>query len=68
MKAPLASENGQSAAAALANPAVLVILIIIFGATVYLFRQRYIEPRTAYVVMIIVAIVTIWVGMMIYTS
>lgn len=68
MRAPLASENGQTAAAALANPAVLVILVLVFGAAVYLFRQRYIEPTTAYITMIIVAIAIVWVAMMMYTS
>lgn len=33
------------------GPAIVVILVILLGATVYLWRARYIRSRTAYVLM-----------------
>lgn len=35
----------------MANPTIIVILVLLLGATVYLWRQRYIHRRTAYGVM-----------------
>jgi hypothetical protein len=68
MRAPLASGTGQSATAAFANPAVLVILLLLFGATAYLFRQRYIRPGTAYALMTLFAGAIVAVGTLLYTS
>ena len=48
----------------LGAPTAVVILVLLFGATVYLWRARYIRPVTAYVLMAVYAVaivvVAIW--------
>lgn len=68
MRTPIASGTTQSVTAALASPAVIVILVLLFGATVYLFTQRYIRPATGYVLMIFFAIAVVWVGILMSRS
>lgn len=68
MRTPIASGATQSTTAALASPAVVVILVLLFGATVYLFTQKYIRPTTAYVLMVLFAAAIIWVGVLISHS
>jgi len=64
MRTPIASGAAQSATAALASPAVVVILVLLFGATIYLLVQRYIRPTTGYILMIVFAIAIVWVGIL----
>lgn len=56
------------ASAGLASPAIVVILVLLLGATIYLWRARYLRPSTAYYTMIILAIMLIAVGALMYTS
>jgi hypothetical protein len=43
-------KGGGSAAgsASLASPAIVVVLVLLIGATLYLWRARYIRRRTAF--------------------
>jgi len=56
------------ASASLASPAVVVILVLLLGATIYLWRAGYLRPSTAYYTMAFLAIVLIAVGVLMYTS
>ena len=54
MKVPRTAEAGANSAS-LAVPAVVVILVLVLGATIYLWRAGYIRRRTAYVTMLVLA-------------
>ena len=54
--------------ASLASPALVVILVLLLGATIYLWRARYLRPSTAYSTMAILVFMLIAVGTLIYTS
>ena len=56
------------ASASLASPAPVVILVLLLGATIYLWRARYLRPSTAYCTMAFFAILLIAVGALMYTS
>jgi hypothetical protein len=56
------------ASASLASPALVVILVLLLGATIYLWRARYLRPSTAYSTMAILVFMLIAVGTLIYTS
>ena len=45
----------------LGPPTAVVVLVLLFGATVYLWRARYIRPVTAYALMVlyVVAIIAV---------
>ena len=58
--APMASDSGGSFS--LASPTLLVILILMLGATIYLWRNRYLRRKTAYVVMAILVVAAIATG------
>lgn len=64
----LPSEPGEGAAASLASPAVVVVLVLMLGATIYLWRARYLRGSTAYYAMTFLAIALIAAGALIYTS
>ena len=49
-------DKGGASSAALASPAAVVVLVLLLGATIYLWRARYIRSRTAYVTMALLAI------------
>jgi hypothetical protein len=68
MRTPFAARNSESMASTLASPAFLVVLVLLFGATVYLWRQRYIRRRAAYVVMTILGVTIAVVGLMMYRA
>ena len=55
MKAPRAPAAAEGSAS-LASPAIIVVLVLLLGATIYLWRGRYIRRRTAYVVMAAIVI------------
>ena len=57
MRAP--AEAGATGSAALAIPSVVVVLVLLLGATVYLWRARYMRPTTAYVTMVVVTVALI---------
>lgn len=63
MKEPLQAGAGSSA---LASPAVIVVVVLMLGATVYLWRGGYMHPRTGYVLTIILAIALIALGIYMY--
>lgn len=56
------------ASAGLASPTIVVVLVLLLGATIYLWRARYLRPSTAYYTMIILALMLIAVGALMYTS
>ena len=62
--------NGESASnsAGLASPTIIVALVILLGATLYLWRARYIRPTTAYATLAILGLALILIGAWTYTS
>lgn len=58
----------QSSSTGFASPAIIIILVIILGATIYLWRQRYMRRKTAYIVMGVLTIAIIAAGFMNYSS
>ena len=68
MKVP----RGTTAAStnSLAAPAFIVVLILVLGATIFLWRARYIRRRTAYVVIpiLVAAIAILGVWMYLYPT
>ena len=69
MKIPLRQETGDiSAASGLTGPGIVVILVLLLGATIYLWRTKYIRRRTAYTLMAIFGISLILFGLLSYTS
>jgi len=46
----------------LGAPTAVVVLVLLFGATVYLWRARYIRPVTAYVLMAVYVVAIVAVG------
>lgn len=61
MKVPKGA-GGAESSATLAIPAIVVILVLVFGATIYLWRARYIRRRTAYVVMLVTVVAIVGLG------
>lgn len=61
---------GSAAAAAgsenIAGPVLLVVLVLLIGGTVYLWRQRYMRRKTAYVIMAILFVALIVAGYQTY--
>jgi uncharacterized protein YqgC (DUF456 family) len=67
MKAPPgATETGASAG--MGGPTTLILLILVLGATVYLWRMRYMRRKTFYVVCALVVVLIIADGIAIYNS
>jgi peptidoglycan/LPS O-acetylase OafA/YrhL len=60
--------GGLPGSSTLASPAAIVLLVLLLGATVYLWRQRYMRRKTAYVLLTILAIALIVVGFFTYKS
>ena len=61
MKVPKGGGGGAATSASLGLPAVVVILVLMLGATVYLWRARYIRRQTAYILMLVLAL-----GLLVY--
>jgi len=59
MKAPPEAANTSS----VSGPMIVVVLVVMLGATIYLWRNRYMRPRTAYVTMSILVVLLVVVGM-----
>jgi hypothetical protein len=70
MRAPPAESGSSvgSATASLSAPAVVVVLVLLLGATIYLWRARYMRRRTAYVTMGVLAVALILFGLSMYSS
>jgi Na+/H+ antiporter NhaC len=67
MRLPNQSAAG-GVSASLASPALVVILVLLIGATVYLWRARYLRPSTAYYTLGFFTIALIVIGALMYTS
>jgi Na+/H+ antiporter NhaC len=67
MRLPNQSAAG-GASASLASPALVVILVLLIGATVYLWRARYLRPSTAYYTLGFFTVALIVIGALMYTS
>lgn len=65
MKEPVQGVPGGSA---LASPAVIVVLVLMLGATIYLWRAGYMHPRTAYATIIVLVIALIAAGAYLYLN
>ena len=55
MKGPRVTEAGANSAS-LAIPAIVVILVLVLGATIYLWRAGYIRRKTAYATMLVLVV------------
>jgi phosphoglycerol transferase MdoB-like AlkP superfamily enzyme len=62
IKTPSNSESAGSAG--LSTPAAVVVIVLLLGGTIYLWRARYIRRKTAYAIMSILVIslvaLTVW--------
>ncbi len=56
IKAPKGGGDAGATSASLASPAIVVVLVLLLGATIYLWRARYIRRNTAYVTMAVLVI------------
>jgi uncharacterized protein YqgC (DUF456 family) len=56
-----------STSAGLASPAIIVVLVILLGAVLYLWRTRYIRRKTAYFMMGVLLLILILFGAYVYT-
>ena len=65
MRAPRVSGDVANSAS-LAVPALIVILVLVLGATIYLWRARYIRRQTAYVTMLALAAALVALGLWMY--
>lgn len=63
---PMGSDGGESAISA--SPILLVILIMMLGATVFLWRTRFIRRKTAYIAFAVLTVAVIASGYSLYTS
>jgi hypothetical protein len=69
MKVPkTVGTSGGVASNSLAAPAVIVVLVLTLGATIYLWRARYIRRRTAYVLVPILSAAIVILGLWTYLN
>lgn len=67
MKVPKGVGGTEAATSgSLAAPAVIVVLVLILGATIFLWRARYIRRRTAYVLVPILSAAIVILGVWTY--
>jgi hypothetical protein len=65
IKSPTAAASAGNSAS-LATPAIVVTLVLLLGATIYLWRARYIRTRTAYQTMAVLAVALVCLGAWMY--
>jgi hypothetical protein len=65
MKGPRVTEGGANSAS-LAIPAIVVILVLVLGATIYLWRAGYIRRKTAYATMLVLVVALAGFAMWMY--
>lgn len=65
MKGPRVTEAGANSAS-LAIPAIVVILVLVLGATIYLWRAGYIRRKTAYATMLVLVVALAGFAMWMY--
>jgi len=69
VRAPIVTVSGGSLRSAdLGTPAIVVFLVLALGATIFLWRARYIRRRTAYVAMAVIVVGLIIFGALLYTA
>jgi hypothetical protein len=67
MKVP--SARGSAATAdILGSPAIMVILVIIFGAIIYLWRAGYMRPRTCFWIAVVLMAAVVFLGLQMYSA
>jgi uncharacterized membrane protein len=66
MRGPAAPQGEGSAI--VASPIVVVIVVMMLGATIYLWRTRYIRRRTAFITIVALTALLIIVGTSMYTA
>ena len=66
MKSVIASQGGESSS--LASTVGIIILVLILGSTVYLWRTGYTRPRTAYVMIILLLTALVSLGYWTYSN
>lgn len=69
VRTPIASVSGSALRSAdLGTPAVVVFLVLALGATIFLWRARYIRRRTAYTMMGVIFVALIIFGALLFTA
>lgn len=69
MIVPIAPDaGGQGGTSSIASPAVIVVLVLLLGATVYLWRSRYMRRKTAYGTIGVLVLLLLLVGLGMYKS
>lgn len=63
-----ARSSADSTVSTFGSPALVVVLVLLLGFTIYLWRQRYLRRTTAYVAMAVLLIAILVTGFMIYQS
>ena len=67
MRLPQVSNSDGGAAAGVGGPAVVVLLVLLIGATAYLRHARYLRRRTTYVLLSLLSIALIYSAVSLYT-
>ena len=67
MRVPVA-ETSSIHSADLGSPVIIVFLVLALGATIFLWRARYIRRRAAYITMAIIGVGLLVLGASMYTS
>lgn len=63
MKSPIAGAGGGSGAwAATLSPLAIVALVLVLGASIYLWRMRYLRSRAALIVLAAIVAALIYLG------
>lgn len=68
MRVPAAESTSSFRSADLGSPVIIVFLVIALGATIFLWRARYIRRRTAYITMAIIVVGLLVLSAMMYNS
>lgn len=66
MRVPKIAESAANSTS-LAVPASIVVLVLVLGATIYLWRARYIRRATAYILMLVLIITLALLGLWMYS-
>jgi hypothetical protein len=67
MKGPRVG-GGAITSASLTAPATIVVLVLLLGATIFLWRARYIRRRSAYLLMLALVLALVALGAWMYAN
>jgi len=67
MRAPRVGSGGEGSAG-FGGPLIIVILVLMLGGTVYLWRKRYMRRKTAYLTLAVLGAALIYSGISLYMA